>query len=162
MATRFVLNGESGVGVGSAFPQRGRDAQGRMYLAFDAATDETHEWGQLVAPQGLTGTLTLVIQYYMASGTTGNVVLTGQVEAVTPADTLDLDSASSFDTVNSVTSAVPGTQGYLASASITLTNADSIAAGDYFRLRVARDADNASDTAAGDCHLLTVEFRDAA
>lgn len=43
-----------------------------------------------------------------------------------------------------------------------MTNADSIAAGDYYRLSLNRDADNASDTATGDCYVLAVEVRDAA
>jgi len=45
--------------------------------------------------------------------------------------------------------------------SITLTNADSVAAGDYVRIAINRDADNGSDTATGDAYLLAVEVREA-
>jgi hypothetical protein len=45
--------------------------------------------------------------------------------------------------------------------SITLTNGDSLAAGDYIRVSVARDADNGSDNFAADAYLLAVEIRDA-
>jgi len=43
--------------------------------------------------------------------------------------------------------------------SITLTNADSIAVGDYARLRLNRDV--SADNAVGDLHVLTVELREA-
>lgn len=161
MATLYTFMADAALGVGSAYPAKGRDAQNRLYLAFDAAADETCDW-TFVLPQATTLPLTAIVHYYMASGTTGNVILAAQVEAITPADALDMDSASSFDTANSATSAVPGTQGYLGTATISLTNADSIAAGDYARLRLFRDADNGSDTAAGDCRVLFVELRDAA
>jgi len=134
----------------------------RPALAFDAATDETCYW-TLVAPQGLTGTLTLVISYIMASATSGAVGFQAAVEAVTDGDATDLDAGTSFDTANSSSFVtVPGTAGYLDQVSITLTNADSIAAADYVRISLNRDADNASDTAAGDCYVLAVELRDGA
>ena len=133
----------------------------RPVLSFDAATSEACFWTSL-ASQGLTGTLTAVISYVMASATTGNVVFRVQIEAITDGDATDLDAASSFDTANSATVAVPGTAGFIDQAAITLTTNDSLAVADYFRLRLDRDAANASDTAAGDCHVLAVEFRDAA
>jgi predicted RecA/RadA family phage recombinase len=46
--------------------------------------------------------------------------------------------------------------------SVTLTNADSIAAGDLVRVSVTRAVANAADTATGDCYVLAVELRDAA
>lgn len=146
----------------SNMPAPGVDGQQRAYLAFDAATDETCDW-TFIAPQNISGTLTAICSYYMASATTGNIIVQAAVEAITDGDVVDLDSASSFDTANSSSAtAVPGTQGYIDQVSITLTNADSIAAGDLVRLRLNRDADNASDTAAGDLHLLAVELRQSA
>lgn len=133
----------------------------RPALAFDPSTDESAYW-TAVAPQGLTGALTLVVFYIMASATTGAVYFQAAVEAVTPGDAVDLDAGNSFDTANSGNGTVPGTAGYAQSVSITLTNADSIAAGDLIRISLNRDADNASDTAAGDCYVLAVELRDAA
>lgn len=133
----------------------------RPVLAFDAATDETAYW-TFVAPQGLTGTITAILYYMMASATTGNVYWQGALEAVTPGDALDLDAGSSFDTANSGNGAVPATAGYMQAITITLTNADSIAAGDLVRLSINRDADNASDNAGGDAYLLAVEVRDGA
>lgn len=160
MATRAILTPES-----AHFPAANAPAltqvNRRFALAYDAATDETAFW-TLAAPQGLTGALTLVVSYIMASATANNVVWAAQVEAVTDGDTVDLDAATSFDTANTATDAVPGTAGYLGQASITLTNADGIAAGDYVRIAIFRDADNASDTATGDAYLLAAELRDTA
>jgi hypothetical protein len=46
--------------------------------------------------------------------------------------------------------------------SVTLTNDDSMAAADYLRISIARDADNGSDNFAADAYLLAAEFRDGA
>jgi hypothetical protein len=101
----------------------------------------------------------------MASATSGTVGFQAQLEAITNADATDTDAATSFDTVNnSASTTVPGTAGYIKQISITMTNADSIAAGDYVRLSVNRDADGSAitDSATGDAYLLTAELRDAA
>lgn len=135
----------------------------RPVVAFDAApsTSEYCYWTG-IAPQGLGTTLTAVVYYAMASATTGGVVFDVAVEAVTPTDALDLDATTSFDTTNTGTDAsVPATAGYMETISITLTNKDSIAAGDYFRLRLTRDHDHATDTATGDAHVFAMELRDA-
>lgn len=135
----------------------------RPVLAFDAATDETCYWTG-IAPQGLTGTITVIITYMMASATSGAVRFQAALEAVTAADATDLDSTTSFDTANSNGGTVPGTAGYMQQISITMTNADSIGPGDYFRLALNRDADGTTgtDDATGDCYVLAVELRDGA
>jgi hypothetical protein len=133
----------------------------RPALAFDASTDETTYW-TFVAPQGLSGTMTLVIYYIMASANSGTVGFQAQIEAVTPLDAVDLDATTVFDTVNnSASTTVPGTAGYMDDILITLTNQDSIAAGDYVRLSLNRDADGSAitDTATGDAYVLAVELR---
>lgn len=138
----------------------------RPALAFDASTDETcyFTW---IAPQGLVtaSPLTAVIFYCMASATTGTVGFQIAVEAITPGDAVDTDSATSFDTVNnSASTTVPGTAGFVDAISITLTNQDGIAAGDSVRFSLNRDADGSAitDSAAGDCYVYQVELRDAA
>jgi len=147
----------------TTFPAPGRssDASGaRPYLAFDAATDEA-AYFTFVAPVGITTPLSAVITYAMASATSGNVILDATLEAISDGDTLDTDSSESLDTANtSSATAVPGTAGYIDQVSITLTNNDSIAAGDLCRLRIRRVGSNGSDTATGDLLLLAVELRD--
>jgi hypothetical protein len=147
----------------TAFPALLFDAQNWEYLAFDATADE-NAYVQDIAPQGISGTLTAIITYRMASATTGAVRWQVAVEAITDGDTVDTDSTSSFDTANSAGATVPGTAGHIDQVSVTLTNADSIAAGDLFRLRINRDADGTSgtDDATGDAHILCCELRDSA
>ena len=101
----------------------------------------------------------------MASATSGTVGLQAQIEAVSDGDVTDLDATTSFDTVNnSASTTVPGTAGQIDQISITLTNADSLAAADYYRISVNRDADGSAitDSATGDLYLLAIELRDAA
>lgn len=163
MATRFIGLPHGAEFPASNFPQITHINQ-RPVLAFDAATDETAYWTD-IAPQGLTGTLTLVITYCMASATSGTVGLQAQIEAVSDGDATDLDATTSFDTVNnSASTTVPGTAGQIDQISITLTNADSLAAADYYRISVNRDADGSAitDSATGDLYLLAIELRDAA
>lgn len=160
MATRFIFTPLAAEFPSSNFPALAMSNR-RPVLAFDASTDETCYWTG-VAPQGITGTVTVVVSYAMASATTGSVYFQAALEAITAADAVDTDATTSFDTANSGNGTVPGTAGYVQQISITMTNADSIAAGDYFRLSLSRDADNGSDTATGDAYVLAVELRDAA
>ncbi len=161
MATRFVGLPESAHFPASNFPNLTL-VNRRPALGFDATTSETAYW-TFVAPQGWTGTVTAVISYMMASATSGGIAFDVALEAVTSGDAVDLDAATSFDTVNTGSdSAVPGTAGYMEQLSITLTNADSVAAGDLVRVSAARAVANAADTATGDCYLLALELRDGA
>lgn len=162
MATRFVFGPLSAEFPTSNFPALSVVNE-RPELLFDASTAETCYWTG-IAPQGLTGTLTAVVTYAMVSATSGKVDFEGSIEALTALDAVDTDATSSFDTANTITApTVPGTAGYIDQFTITLTTADSIAAGDYFRFRLKRDAaDATNDTATGDCAVLAVELRDAA
>jgi hypothetical protein len=127
-------------------------------LAFDTTTAETCYW-TVVAPQGLAGALSAIIHVFGNAAGTNTVKFGVSVEAITPGDATDLDSATSFDTVNTSSAvAMPTTQGHQTSVSVTLTNADSIAAGDYVRISLARDI---SDTFAADAYVTLVEIREA-
>ena len=162
MATsRMLLTPFSAEVPSSNFPGL-NTVNARPVLAFDASTQETAYW-TLVAPQGLTGALSCVITYMMASATSGNIEFEVALEAITDADATDLDATTSFDTVNaSGAITVPGTGGYIDQVSVTLTNADSVAAGDLLRISISRDADDGTnDTATGDLYLLIAELREA-
>jgi len=155
--TRFVLTPYSAEFPSSNFPQLTLSNR-RPVLGFDAATKETAYW-TVVAPQGLTGTLHAKIYYIMASATSGDVDVNVAVEAYAADEAVDIDAGTSFDTVNAVdNTSVPGTAGYMDMIDVTLTNADSVAAGEYMRISLDRDA--ADDTAAGDMQVLFVEITD--
>ncbi|UBU10029.1 hypothetical protein [Nonomuraea gerenzanensis] len=126
-----------------------------LQFAFDAATREQVMWGFRM-PADYASAPVLKVQYKMASATSGNVVVEARVAAVSDGDATDVD-AKGFGTANtSAATAVPATAGHLDEISLTLTNADSLAAGDFVVLYLARDAANASDTATGDMEVVGV------
>lgn len=159
MATLAVFTPASAEFPSSNFAALGQDGQGRMYLAFDGSTAESCYW-TFVAPAQMTGALTLIVTYRAASATSGTALFEAAIEAISDGDTVDTDATSSFATDNTPSAVtVPGTAGYIDQLSITITNDDGIAAGDYCRLWLARDM---ADSASGDLHVLAVEMRDAA
>lgn len=143
----------------SNFPQLNH-SNNRPVLGFDASTNESCTW-TFYATAGLSGALTAKVYWIAASATSGDVIWTVEVEAITPGDSTDLDATTSFASANSGTTTVPGTAGYLAVTSITLTNDDSIAANDYVRVRLTRNASSGSDTASGDANVLFLAIQES-
>lgn len=131
-------------------------------LDFDDTTDEEAVFSGIV-PQHYTAaaSVQVYVHYAMSSATSGNVQIDVQIERVGDGQQ-DID-ANGFAAVQSVTQAVPATSGNVDIALVTLTNAqaDAIAVGEGFRLKVRRDANHASDTATGDMELRWVELREA-
>jgi hypothetical protein len=135
---------------------------GRLCLVLPDGADEHAAVSKAVAmPQAYAaGTISAKICYFTAA-TTGSVDFEIYVEAVTDGDTVDHDSATSFDSANAATVAVPATAGYIDVASITLTNKDSVAAGDSVRFLLRRDSDDGADDAAASAFVLWVEIQEA-
>ena len=127
-------------------------------LDFDAATDESAVFvGVINEGAVLTSGLIVRISWAATSATSGNCVWDVSFEKTTGQD-IDSDS---FDTIASATTATSGTSGVVNTTAITITSIDSLAANDCFRLKVTRDANNASDTMTGDAELVAVEVRAA-
>jgi len=131
---------------------------GIAVLDADDATDESAVFVSII-PEGasLGSGLKIRLHWMATTATSGNVVWDVSLERMTT----DLDS-DSFDTIASGTAAANGTSGILTVTEITLTTIDSVTAGDGFRLKVTRDANNASDTMTGDAELVVCEVRSAA
>lgn len=125
---------------------------------FDASTDEMLYWSFRLPGDYASGPL-LIAQYKMASATTGSVRFEGRVAAITPGDATDAD-AKALATTNSAGDTVPGTAGFIKEVSITLTNADSLAAGDWVIVTLRRDADGTTgtDDATGDSEVISVSM----
>lgn len=124
--------------------------------AMDDSTDE-YVFVPFVMPV-FTGTLKLKLYYYMDSATSGTVELNCRLEAITPGDAANVET-NSYDTAEGVSETVPGTAGYMSAPEITISNDDSVAAGDKVRLRILRQATDATnDTATGDLYLLHAYF----
>jgi hypothetical protein len=133
-------------------------------LFYDATTDEAAFW-KFVATSYGSGNLTLTLYWYADTATTANVVWEAQISAITPdADTQDVET-DGLATLNFVQDTHLGTTAHrVHSCVITISNLDSIAAGDVVHLRIARDANgtNAPDDLAGDSALLmaTLSYSD--
>lgn len=124
-----------------------------MQAAFDATTSE-HLYWSFRMPADYSSSPVLKVQYKMASATSGTFGILVRLAAVSDGDATDVD-AKAMGTVNTITAVtVPGTAGYLDEISGSLTNADSLAAGDFAILMLARDV--ANDTATGDAEVVAV------
>lgn len=137
--------------------------QNRPFLEFDDTTLERAFSQPFQMPSAFTGsgTLRADIHYMMASATSGKVDFNVAVEAITAGDAINMNSADSFDTNNSADQTVPGTAGHPGVLTIALTNRDSVAVGDYVRIRLERDATDATnDTATGDARVTLVVIRE--
>ena len=98
----------------------------------------------------------------MASGVASNNVVWNAAIERHQNDVTDLDS-NSFATAQAATDAAPTVDGEHTVTEIAFTDGsqmDSLAAGESFRLSIARDANNGSDTMAADAELLRVEIRE--
>lgn len=122
---------------------------GRPLLTFDDTTDETiiRTWRM---PDEYTAGLRFKVQYSMASATTNNVAIRVEIMAASSADGIVTDS---FDTINvSADQTVPATAGNMAEITITPTNLDSLAGGDYIAVVIGRENGTSGTNAAGDMY----------
>jgi hypothetical protein len=124
---------------------------------FDAAADESLDFEGVLPANYAGGGLTVTLVWLAATATSGDVVWNVDIERHED-DVTDLD-ADSFVGVNAATGTAASATGEPQYTAVTFTNGadmDSLAVGESFRLRVTRDADNGSDTMAGDAQLLRV------
>lgn len=134
----------------------------RPYLAFDgSAAIESCVW-TFRMPENYASGLTAKIQWSGSSSTTVShtVQWTVYVMALTP-DTDGAADSDSYDTENVVTDDILGTTAKrIQECSLTLSNADSVAAGDYVAIRLLRDYSDAADDLAEDAWLwgLSLEY----
>ncbi len=127
-------------------------------LDFDSATDESAIFLGVIPEAAVLGSgLKIRLIWTATSATSGDCVWDASIERMNT----DIDS-DSFDTIASVTTTTNGTSGVPNYSEITLTAIDSVTAGDGFRLKINRDANNGSDTMTGDAELIAVEVRSAA
>lgn len=133
----------------------------RPCLDFDTTTQEEAIFFGRMPRYYASGNIIVEVLWAAATATTGTIGWDVTFERI-EVGTLDLDS-DGWATAQTITAAtVPGTSGVTARTSVTITagaaGTDSIAAGDFFRLRVRRDV--ANDTATGDAELYGVEVRE--
>ena len=135
-----------------------------LVLEFDSAAFESAEFiGVIDSNVSLANGVVVNIWWVPATATTGNVSWQALIERTADKD-LDIDHLSVAPQTgvffNSGTSAAPVTNGIEVIASVAITNVGVLVAGDRFRLRIARVANDAvNDTMTGDAQLIAVEVR---
>ena len=132
-----------------------------VVLDFDDSTDESAVFKGVMPRNYSGGGITVYIHWSAAGVTTNNVIWDVSFERIGDGQQ-DVDS-DGFAAVNSVTDAAPGTDGHVTIANVTFTDGadmDSVAVGELFRLKITRDADNASDTMAADAELHAIELKE--
>lgn len=126
-------------------------------LAFDGGSTDESVYFIFKALNYGSGNLTLTIDWYADTASTGDVVWGAAVAAITPnTDTTDIETKA-FATDNTQADTHLGTTAQrLHSVALTISNLDSIAADDWVALHFFRDAsDTVNDTLAGDA-LVTM------
>lgn len=128
------------------------------------AFDDTDEMAILSAESSVpadyaAGTVKADIFYAPATDTTNDVAIDVFIESKTAdADTINMGSGASWGSANSGTESLSGIGiADLRVMTITLTNKDSMAANDLFRVGVRRDTDAAGDDASGDLYVFHVD-----
>lgn len=127
---------------------------------FDAATIEYLDFLCELRGYG-GGGLSFVILWMSAAQTTGVVRWRIAMRRLQD-DAEDLDSAQTYDfnTVDATTANVAGEQDYAALTFTDGADMDSVANGEFFILRVSREANHANDTLTGDAEFITVSGRE--
>jgi hypothetical protein len=131
---------------------------GHPVLSFNDTTAQSAVF-TLVMPNDYSGAgITVTLYWAGATATSGNVMWQATLEAVA-AGSQDTDSDGFATAQAFAAAAANASSGVLTKSSLSVSNGanmDSIAAGDLFRLKITRDASNASDTMTGDAQLMRV------
>lgn len=107
------------------------------------------------------GGITVYLHSALASATSGNVKYETYFERVGDGSQ-DIDSDGYASANNTGDVAVPATSGHIDIISVAHTDGaqiDSVAVGEYFRLKVKRVAASSSD-ASGDAQLVAIELKE--
>lgn len=163
MATVYpvLLKANSADLLGSAFPQpvKVNGTNFPLYrLLYDATADEWAYWTFRMVNYG-SGNITIDIDWYAVNATSGNVVWQARIAAITPdTDTQDIET-DSLATANNVTDSHLETTGKrLHRCTITLSNLDSVANGDWVVLAIGRNGSSGSDTMANDAAFIQAQL----
>lgn len=126
-------------------------SRNRWYAEFFDAQEAVCADYQVTMPRTYSSAMTLKadMSFTMSTTTSGNIMFYTQIMAVSGGDSASIET-DSFATANTfATTATAGTVNYMKTITATLSNLDSLAAGDLATFRLCRDANNASDTADG-------------
>jgi hypothetical protein len=144
--------------LSSSFPQPLKNGTNfPVYgLFFDAASTENATWVLRAITYG-SGNLTVDLDWYADTATTGVIRWGVAIAAITPdSDSQDAETKS-FATAQTVDDTHLGTTAQrIHRCSVTVSNLDSLANGDDVWIKVYREGGNAADTMSGDAALIGV------
>lgn len=129
-------------------------------LDFDAAADESAVFTGVLPRHYAGGGITIKLIWAASSATTGDVVWNTAIERLDTGTDMDADSFATANAATATTSGTSGANTYTDVAHTSGAQMDSLAAGEAFRLKVTRNADDAADTMTGDAELVAVEIRE--
>lgn len=125
---------------------------------FDDTTDESCTW-QFRMPTNYASALVAKIQFSLETTAEGTDTAAFQtaIMAVTPEDAADIVT-DDYDSTNDATLELANNQtaGYLKEISITQTNADSVAAGDFVKFKLNRDV--SEDGVVDDLEVVAISL----
>lgn len=126
-------------------------------LYYDPSTSESAYWDLKAADYA--SAPTCEIEWYADTASSGAVVWQVALAAITPnTDSQDIETKA-FATAQQATDTHLGATGQrLHSDTITISNVDSLAAGDRLRIRITRLPADAGDTMTGDAVLVGATF----
>lgn len=152
---------ESGYGpTGGTHAPYSENARGEPVRLYGASTDAHHQFDLVLPTNYAGGGLTVDIYWDGESATSGSVVWNAAFERNNAGATMTSDN---FSSAQAATTTTAGSAGVSSKTTITFTDGSqmaSIAAGDPFRIRITRDADNGSDTMTGNARLYLIAIKE--
>lgn len=129
-----------------------------LIASFDASTDEHLWWAFQMPANYASGLLLKLLWYTNDTGASESCVWGCQIAAITESDAdtpIEHAKATAQTTTTDVNAAEANR---LIQTSITISNDDSVSAGDLVFLLVYRDANNGSDDLTSDANLVAVSL----
>lgn len=136
-----------------------------LVLSYDDTTDEDVQFPGFMPRHYDGGGITVTVGWMTASATSGTISLDVALKSITD-DTDDMGvGGKSFAAANNANPSPASASGEVKYTEITFTDGadmDSIAAGEYFRMLVRRDANGttSTDNMTGDMQLVFIEIRE--
>ena len=134
-----------------------------LVLDFDDTVDESVEFAGFMPRNYGGGGLTVTVGWMATTATTGTISLDVAFKSVTDdADDLDTKAFATANNVNPTTASATGEVDYIAVTFTDGADMDSVAAGEYFRMKITRDADGttSTDNLSGDMELIFCELKE--
>lgn len=160
LAVFFPQNGEAPASNHATLDLR----NGVLVLDYDDTVDESMEFAGLMPRHYSGGGITITIGWMSTDVTiTGGHECRWDVAFKSVSDDADDLDTKSFAAANSVSSGEASASGEVKYITITFTGGadmDSVAAGEYFRLELTRDADHADDDLTDDAELVFLEIKE--